>query len=112
MKIYHNPRCSKSRQTLKILETENIKFQIINYIKTGLTIKEIYEIISKLKVDPINIVRTQEKVWKTEYNKNMKEKDIINSLIKHPILLERPIVLTEKKGIIGRPPENVKHLIN
>ena len=72
MKIYHNPRCSKSRQTLKILETENIKFQIINYIKTGVTIKEIYEIISKLKVDPINIVRTQEKVWKTEYNKNMK----------------------------------------
>ncbi len=113
MKIYHNPRCSKSREALNIIESNNIKVKIINYIKTGLTINEIHEILSKLDTDAINIVRTKEKLWQTKYKeKKMIDDEIIRTIVENPILLERPIVITERKGVIGRPPENIRSLIN
>jgi len=113
MKIYHNPRCSKSRQTLAILESKTTNFEIINYIKHPLTYKEIELILIKLKISPIELVRKTGKIWKENYKtKNMTDNEIITIMIENPKLIQRPIIVTNEKAIIGRPPENILKLFN
>ena len=113
MKIYHNNRCKKSRDTLEMIKKKTSKFQIIEYLKKPLQFKELKLIILKLNIKAIDIVRTQESIWKEKYkNKKMSDDDIIYAIIKYPNLMQRPIVTTNKKAIIGRPPENVLNLIN
>ena len=113
MKIYHNPRCSKSRQTLSIIKEKTSNFEIIEYLKSPLTFKEITVLLSQLNIEPIELIRTQETIWKEKYqSKKMNNEELINSIIKHPKLMERPIVATNKKAVIGRPPENVLELFN
>ena len=112
IRIYHNPRCSKSRQGLAILETSGKKFEIISYLKDQLTLPQLEVIISKLGIDPIELVRKNESIWKSDYkDKKLSKKDIMNAMIAHPKLIERPIVVTENKAIIGRPPENILNII-
>tara|TARA_B100000287_G_C20636270_1_gene781790 strand:- start:636 stop:977 length:342 start_codon:yes stop_codon:yes gene_type:complete len=113
MKIYHNSRCRKSRDTLKILEEKNIKCEIINYLDSPPSTKEIELILKKLKIQPIDLVRKNEKIWKEKYKGIiLTNKKIINILIKNPKLIERPIVINGTKAIIGRPPENVYDLFD
>lgn len=113
MKIYHNPKCSKSRETLSLIKQNTSKFEIIEYLKTPLTANEIILIINKLKLKPIDIIRKNEEIWKRDYNKtNISDTQIINAIVKNPKLLERPIVTNETKAIIGRPPENVLTLFS
>ena len=110
-KIYHNPRCSKSRQTLALLEKETTEFKIIEYLKNPLSFDEIKEIIEKLAIKPIDLVRKNEQIWKDNYKgKEMTDIEIINTIERNPKLIERPIVINEKQGIIGRPPEKVLSL--
>ena len=110
-KIYHNPRCSKSRQTLPLLEKETTEFKIIKYLKNHLSFDEIKEIIEKLAIKPIDLVRKNEQIWKDNYKrKEMTDVEIIKAMEKNPKLIERPIVINEKHGIIGRPPEKVLSL--
>ncbi len=105
---YHNPRCSKSRQGLEILNKAGFKFDIKEYLKEEMTIDELKALFKKLDKSPLEVMRTKEKVVK-ELGLNLKEMsddDLMALILKNPILLERPILVTEKAAAIGRPPEN------
>ena len=108
IKIYHNPRCSKSRQTLSLLEKESTDFKIIEYLKNPLSFDEIKKILEKLAIKPIDLVRKNEQIWKDNYKgKEITDIEIIKAMERNPKLIERPIVINEKHGIIGRPAEKV-----
>ena len=108
MKIYHNPRCRKSRETLDLIKQNTSEFEIIEYLKDPLQAKEIILILKKLNLKPIDIIRRNEEIWKKNYNKNaMCDTEIINAIVENPKLLERPIITNGKQAVIGRPPENV-----
>ena len=113
MKIYHNPRCSKSRKTLSLIKEKNQKIEIIEYLKNNLTISELENIINKLNMQPIDLVRKNEKIWKENLKKKkMSQQEIIKLMIKNPKIIERPIVVNGDQAVIGRPPENVLKIIN
>ncbi len=111
--IYHNPKCSKSRQTLKLLEEQATGIDVIEYLKNPPTIKKLKEILSLLKISPRELMRKKETEYKELMlsNSNLSDKDLIESMVKHPILIERPIVLANGKAALGRPPENVLNII-
>lgn len=112
MKIYHNSRCRKSREALEILKTKNIEFEIIEYLKDNLTRNQLKDLIKKLGIEPINLVRKNEQIWKENFkNKKLTSDEIIQILSDNPKLIERPIVELNDKAIIGRPPENVINLL-
>ncbi|MEW6992029.1 arsenate reductase (glutaredoxin) [Colwelliaceae bacterium 6441] len=105
--IYHNPRCSKSRQTLALIEENNQAVTIVEYLKDPLTETEIKGLISALSVRPIEMMRTKEAEFKEQNLKNADDQTLINAMVKTPKLIERPIVVKNEQAIIGRPPENV-----
>ncbi|MBX9850491.1 MAG: arsenate reductase (glutaredoxin) [Cytophagaceae bacterium] len=110
--IYHNPRCRKSRETLELLQHNCKEVQIIDYLKTPPSEKELKSILSKLQLSAEELVRKGEAVYKEKYlDKKMTEDQWIQAMVKNPILIERPIVLAGNKAIIGRPPENVLTLV-
>ena len=112
MKIYHNSRCRKSREALEILRTKNIEFEIIEYLKDNLTKNQLKNLIKKLGIEPINLVRKNEQIWKENFkNKKLTSDEIIQILSDNPKLIERPIVELNDKAIIGRPPENIINLL-
>lgn len=112
-KIFHNPRCSKSRQALKLLKGNNCKIEIISYLEIDLEVSLIEDILKKLALKPRDILRKGEQEYKDNNLKkdNLSEEDLINYMIKYPKLIERPIVVKGDKAVIGRPPENVLELI-
>lgn len=112
MKIYHNPRCSKSRQGLSILKDANVDFEIIEYLKTPLSKKEITEIVDKLNIDPIDLIRKNETDWKENFKgKEMSNEQVIDAMVAYPKLIERPIVIHGDKAVLGRPPEKIVSLL-
>jgi arsenate reductase len=112
IKIYHNPRCSKSRQGVKIIENSKQKFVTIFYLENILKESELKKIIDLLKISPIELVRKNEKIWKENYKgKELSDREIIKAMIENPKLIERPIVINNDKAIIGRPPENILSII-
>lgn len=107
--IYHNPRCSKSRETLALLEAQSVNPEIIEYLKTPLSVEQLTTLISQLGIDSArDMMRTKEDIYK---ELNLKEQNDESALIKamaeHPKLIERPIVVNNNKAAIGRPPEHV-----
>ena len=112
MKIYHNPRCSKSRQGLAILEETKLDFEVINYLNTPSTKKELVEILELLKISPIDLVRKNEAIWKENYKgKTLTDNQVIDAMVSNPKLIERPIVINNNKAVIGRPPELIKSIL-
>lgn len=117
IKIYHNPRCSKSRETLKLLHKKGIEPEIILYLEKGLTTKEVEEILSKLNlvlnITAREIMRKNEEEFKEQNlgDKNLSEENLIAAIVKTPKLLERPIVINKDKAALGRPPENVLEIL-
>jgi len=113
MKIYHNPRCGKSRQTLALIQEAGKKVEIIEYLKSTPSVSELSEIIKLLKIRPEDLIRKKEEVFIKSYKgKTYSDEEWINILVENPILIERPIVVDGKKAIIGRPPESVKMLLD
>ena len=112
--IYHNPRCSKSRQTLQIIKDHGIKPTIVEYLKTPLDKFDLENISRLLNKRPKDFVRKNEADFKENNIKNIIENDagLINEMVKFPKIIERPIVLYKDKAVIGRPPENVLELLN
>ena len=110
--IYHNPRWGKSRKTLQLLRDNGYEPNIIEYLKNPPNVNELNEICKNLNKSAIDITRTNEKEYK-QLNIPMNETDdvLIKKIVRFPKLLERPIVIKGKKGIIGRPPENVLKLL-
>jgi len=112
IKIYHNSRCSKSREGLKILEESGKDFLIVKYLDIPMKKKDIQEVLQLLNISAEELVRKNEKVWKENYKgKALSEDEIIEAMQEHPKLIERPIVVNGDKAVIGRPPEKIKDLI-
>lgn len=112
VQIYHNSRCSKSRECLAFLEQKIPSFEVINYLQNPPTFEELELIIKKLGIMPLELVRTKEKIWIENYkNRDLSDKEIIQALSAHPTLIERPIVIKGGKAIIARPLENINTLL-
>ena len=110
--IYHNPRCSKSRQGVQLLENSGKEFEIVKYLETVPSEKELSEIIKLLNISPIELVRKTEKIWKENYKrKDLSDADIIKAMVENPKLIERPIVINNNKAVIGRPTEIIATII-
>ena len=111
--IYHNPKCSKSRQTLKLLEEKATEINVIEYLKNPPTVKNLKVILSLLEISPRDLMRKKEAEYKDLglNNFDLSDEDLIDSMANHPILIERPIVLANGKAAFGRPPENVLKIL-
>lgn len=112
--IYHNPRCTKSRQTLKLAEDNNLGLEMIDYLEDPPSAEELDDICTKLGVEPQYIIRTGEKLF-TELGLSINDKKTrrrwLEILSENPRLIERPIVIYNNKAVIGRPPENILQII-
>ena len=112
IKIYHNPRCSKSRQGVEILENSGKEFEIVAYLDAVPSQEELTEIIRLLDITPIQLVRKTEKIWKENFKgKELSDKEIIKAMLENPKLIERPIIINNQKAVIGRPSENILTII-
>ncbi|MCH4823279.1 arsenate reductase (glutaredoxin) [Gramella lutea] len=112
LKIYHNSRCRKSREGLEILKNSDKEFEIIEYLKEPLTENELENLINKLEITPIQLVRKNEKIWKEKYkDKDLSDRELISVMVKNPKLIERPIVESDNKAVIGRPPSDIEKLL-
>ncbi|CAG8998192.1 MAG: putative protein YfgD [Candidatus Celerinatantimonas neptuna] len=111
--IYHNPRCSKSRSTLTLLEDKGIKPTIIEYLKTPPTPETLKSILQKLDLTAFELLRRNEAVYKELdlANKTLSEEQLIHIMAENPKLIERPIIVNGEKAAIGRPPENVLKIL-
>lgn len=108
--IYHNPRCSKSRQTLSLLEGKSIQPEIKEYLKTPPSATELKEVINKLSIEPHELLRKKESIFK-ELNLDISNGEaVIQAMVDNPVLIERPIVIRKDQAVLGRPPENVEKL--
>jgi arsenate reductase len=112
IKIYHNPRCSKSRQGLELLENSGKQFEIVKYLEDIPSKEELTSIIEKLEIKPIQLIRKTEAIWKENYKgKELSDSEVIEAMIQNPKLIERPIVINNNKAAIGRPLENIQNII-
>lgn len=110
--IYHNPRCTKSREGLCEIESLNQPFEIRKYLEEPFTESELQEVIQKLQIKPIELVRTKETIWLENYKgKDLNDKDIINAILENPKLIERPIIINGNKAIIARPKEKINEIL-
>ena len=112
IKIYHNPRCSKSREGLALLEGQSCQLQTVKYLENPISETELREIIHLLGIKPIELVRTNESVWKELFkDKQLDDNQVINAMLAHPNLIERPIVINGNKAVIGRPANKILDII-
>lgn len=112
IKIFHNPRCGKSREGLQLLENSGKDFEVVNYLKDVPIEEELKSIINKLKIKPIDLVRQKEKIWIENFkSKILSDDEIVRAMVQNPILIERPIVINGDKAALGRPPENIKEIL-
>lgn len=111
--IYHNPRCSKSRQTLELLKSRGIEPTVVEYLKTPLSEKELTNIINALGIHPRDLLRKGEAPYKELGldQSTATDADVIMAMVAHPALIERPIVMHGKRAVIGRPPESVLSIL-
>ncbi len=111
--IYHNPRCSKSRQTLALIEEQGITPTIVLYLDSPPNMKTLKDILKKLEISAEKLVRKGEVLYKELElkGKDLTDNEFIKIMVEHPKLIERPIVVNGDKAIIGRPPENVLEII-
>ena len=113
VEIYHNPKCSKSRQTLALLETKGIKPKVRLYLQEAPSRAELQDVLKKLKIPAAALLRTGEEIYKNLVTKEGKpdDKKALEWMIQHPILIERPIVIKGNRAKIGRPPEDVLDIL-
>lgn len=110
--IYHNPRCGKSRATLALLEESGVEPRVVEYLKTPPSAAELRAIVGKLGIDAERLVRKGEEVYRTRYaGRQLSGEQWIEAMVNDPILIERPIVVRGERAVLGRPPENVKELL-
>lgn len=111
--IYHNPRCSKSRQTLALLEEKGVAAEVVLYLETRPDAEELSDLLGKLGMDARQLVRSGEDIYRESgLGADSSEEDVLQAMATHPKLIERPIVVRGARAVIGRPPENVLELID
>ena len=113
IRIYHNPRCSKSRETLLLLENQQQDIEIVEYLKTPPTAEELSDILQQLDMQPRQLLRTKETLCKELQldNKDSSDQEKNRAMCDNPKLIERPIVIKNNQAIIGRPPEAVLNIL-
>ncbi|NVK85675.1 MAG: arsenate reductase (glutaredoxin) [Cytophagia bacterium] len=112
LKILHNPRCQKSRQTLQIIEESGEMVTVVEYLKTVPSKEELQDIVNMLGIEPQDLIRKGEAIYKEEFkDKTLSGEEWIEAMVEHPKLIERPIVIKGNKAVLGRPPEKVKELL-
>ncbi len=110
--IYHNPRCSKSREALHYLQNKGVDFKVVKYLDNPLNSEQLKDLLKKLKMSPIQLVRTNEAVWKENYkDKNLSDEQIVNAMVEHPKLIQRPIVVNGNKAVVARPAEEIDKIL-
>lgn len=110
--IYHNPRCAKSRETLKIIHERGVNAKVVEYLKVCPSADELGKIVKKLGIKPADLIRKGESIFKDNYKgKELSDEQWLQVMAENPKLIERPIVIREEKAVIGRPPENVNELL-
>lgn len=113
IKIYHNPRCKKSREGIEILEKSGKDFEVKKYLENIPTKEELRKILQCLGISAENLVRKNEPIWKENYRSRLlTDEEILDAMIKHPKLIERPIVIKNNIAVIGRPPEKIEELLS
>lgn len=114
VKIYHNPRCSKSRQTLELLQDQGLEVEVIEYLKTPPSAEELDTLYKSLEKEPIEVMRTKEEKFKElglSMADNRSRLEWLKIMSENPVLIERPIVVNGSKVALGRPPESVLEII-
>ena len=112
IKIYHNNRCRKSREGLQTVQNSELSYEVIDYISNPLNEKELQEIITILGITPMELVRKNEAIWKSDFKgKEISDQELIAAMAAHPKLIERPIVIHKNKGVIGRPNERILDIL-
>lgn len=110
-RIYHNPRCSKSRATLALLEERGVELEVVEYLKTPPDAERLEALLAKLGIRAADLIRKNEQEWKESgLDADASEEELIALMVRHPILIERPIVEVGERALIGRPPERVLEL--
>tara|TARA_B100000963_G_C22428831_1_gene581140 strand:- start:438 stop:788 length:351 start_codon:yes stop_codon:yes gene_type:complete len=111
--IWHNPRCSKSRAVLNFLKDRSIDVKVFYYLKESIKSEDLVLIVKKLSIPTIELVRTNEKIFRAlGLSQNSKDEVLIKAMVQNPILIERPLIISGERAVIGRPPENVLKLFN
>lgn len=111
VRIYHNPRCGKSRSVCALLAERGVDAEVIEYLKTPPSKDELRALVAKLGMRPVELVRRGEAVFKENYSgKSLDDEAWLDAMLAHPILIERPIVVLGDKAVVGRPPERVQEL--
>ena len=110
--IYHNPRCSKSRQTLALLKSKGVDVDMVEYLKSPPDFKTLESLLQKLELEPRELMRSREDEYRRlELSAVTDRRELIEAMVKHPILIERPIVIKGDKARLGRPPEQVLEIL-
>ena len=112
-KIYHNPRCSKCRQTMALLDEKNVDAEVVEYMNTPPSKSDLIEILEMLNLQPRELMRTHEAEYKDNNlsDESLSREQLIDAMIQHPKLIERPIVIHNGKAAIGRPPEKILDIL-
>ncbi len=110
--IWHNSRCSKSRNAFNYLKDKDIEFEVNEYLKTPPTIEELKSILLKLNMKPSELIRSKEKTYKELNLKEASEDELLEAMVNNPKLIERPIVINKDKAIVARPLENIEKVLN
>lgn len=110
--IYHNPRCSKSREGLELLKESGEEYKVREYLKEPVTEEELANLLEQLGMAPIELVRTEEKIWKENYKEiDLSDDELIRVMTEHPKLIQRPIVVKDHKAVVGRPASKITELL-
>lgn len=113
LKIYHNPRCRKSREALQYLQALELEYEVVLYLKNTLNPDELKALLEKLGYTPEMLLRKNESLWKTEFaNKNLSAAELITTMTSNPKLIERPIVEQENSAVVARPLERLQEFLN
>jgi arsenate reductase len=108
--IYHNPRCSKSRETLRLIEERGVTPQVIEYLKTPPSAPELKAILAKLGLRPRDVLRAKE-ANEAGIDPSLPDEELIAAMVKNPVVIERPIVVAGARAALGRPPEKVLEIL-
>lgn len=111
IRLYHNPKCSKSRATKQILQDKNLDFVEVEYLKNPPKRQELEDILKQLDIQPSGLIRSGESIFKELSLQHASEEELLTAMLDNPILIERPIVITNKGAKIGRPPENILEIV-
>lgn len=112
IKIYHNPRCRKSREGLEYLQNKTGDIDIVEYLKTGLTKEVLKEILLKSNLKPLDLIRTQEEIFKKELKgKSFTDEEWLDIIIENPKLLQRPLIVGKHKAVLAQPAEKTDEVV-